>query len=78
MFTESEAVVGTMLEFMDQHQIPSLSVHDSLIVRKKDQALAEEVLKRRYEGACGIKPALEVTPGPDHHSEMRSTTTLAA
>ena len=52
-----------MLELMDKHGVPSLSVHDSLIVRTKDLGLTKEVLLKRYEAVCGIKPFLEVTWG---------------
>ena len=39
MFQESEAVMGTMLALMDKGS-PSYAVHDSLIVRAKDEALS--------------------------------------
>jgi hypothetical protein len=32
MYIESEAVIGSMLTLMRDHQVPSLPVHDSLIV----------------------------------------------
>jgi hypothetical protein len=33
MFAESEAILRTMLTLMDEHRVPSLCVHDSLIGR---------------------------------------------
>jgi len=36
MFTESEIIIGTMLEPMHSYGIPCFSVHDSIIVRKSD------------------------------------------
>ena len=34
MFTESEIIIGTMLELMHSFGIPCFSIHDSIIVRK--------------------------------------------
>jgi hypothetical protein len=50
-----------MLELMDKHQIPSFSIHDSLIVRERDLETAKEVLTRHYEEVVGIRPGLETT-----------------
>ncbi|GEO15992.1 hypothetical protein [Microvirga aerophila] len=61
MFVESQAMIDTMMELMDQHQAPSYSVHDSLIVRQRDLEIAEACLTRNYEAACGIKPALKIS-----------------
>lgn len=60
MFHESEAMLDTMLELMDK-EIPSLCVHDSLIVRETDAAMAESFLKANYGRRAGITPALTVT-----------------
>jgi len=40
MFTESEIIIGTMLELMHSYGIPCFSVHDSIIVLKSDQQIA--------------------------------------
>jgi hypothetical protein len=61
MYVESVAVMNTMLELMDKYQIPSFSIHDSLIVRERDLATAKETLARQYEEVIGIKPGLETT-----------------
>lgn len=58
MFLESQAMLGAMLELMDDHGIPSLSVHDSIIVRARDEEIAQGVLARHYEDVCGLKPFL--------------------
>ncbi|WP_186419713.1 hypothetical protein [Bosea sp. CS1GBMeth4] len=58
MYHESEAMLGAMLELMDGHGIPSLTVHDSLIVRKRDQKMAMEALRGHYMKICGIDPHL--------------------
>jgi hypothetical protein len=60
MFHESEAMVGAMLELM-KDGVPSLCVHDSLIVKEMDVALAESVLRSNYERMAGITPGLKVT-----------------
>lgn len=60
MFHESEAMLGAMLELMDDYGIPSLTVHDSLIVRESDVDTAQKALKRSYHRVCGIEPFLVV------------------
>jgi len=69
MFAESEAILGTMLTLMDEHGVPSLCVHDSLIVGRPHLALAKGILEKRYQHVCGIKPVLkdkgrQPAPGP--------------
>lgn len=61
MFIESQAVMNTMLQLMDEHQAPSLSVHDSLIVRERDLETAVKCLAKHYKACCGIEPALDIT-----------------
>lgn len=61
MFLESQAMLGAMLELMDDHGVPSLSVHDSIIVRARDEEIARGVLSKHYEGVCGLKPFLAVS-----------------
>ena len=60
MFIESEIVIGTMLELMETYNAPSFPVHDSLIVRKSDQALAMKVLTKQFKHKVGIEPRLKV------------------
>ena len=43
MFTESEVIVGSMLILMREHGVPSMPVHDSLIVPRSRRKLAEDV-----------------------------------
>ncbi|MGB5950118.1 MAG: hypothetical protein WBG82_12420 [Parvibaculum sp.] len=57
-FYESEAVIGTMLELL-KAGIPSLPVHDSLVVPKNAKSKAKAILERQYKTLCGIKPRLE-------------------
>ena len=60
MFTESEIIIGTMLELMHSYGIPCFSVHDSIIVRKSDQRIAMETLKDQFFRRTSIEPRLKV------------------
>jgi hypothetical protein len=60
MFQESEAVVATMLRLMREHQCPSLSVHDSLIVPISKREVAKKLLSDEYLKATKAKPQLVV------------------
>ena len=60
MFTESEIIIGTMLELMHSHCIPCFSVHDSIIVRKSDQRIAMDTLKDQFFRRTNIEPRLKV------------------
>ena len=65
MFLESKAVLGTMLELMTGHEVPSFSVHDSLIVPRSRTELAEAVLRGNYHDVIGVRPMLELhSPRP--------------
>jgi hypothetical protein len=59
MYFESVAIMNTMLDLKRTYSIPSLSVHDSLIVRKKDQSVTRESLKKHYLQACGAEPVIK-------------------
>jgi hypothetical protein len=61
MFTESEIIIGTMLELMHSFGIPCFSVHDSIIVRKSDQQIAMETLKDQFFRRTNIEPRLKVS-----------------
>ena len=60
MFIESEVIISTMQELMLKHQVPSLPVHDCIIVRKSDQELAMSVLSEQFKVIVGIEPRLKV------------------
>ena len=60
MFHESEAVVRTMFELMENHNAASYSVHDALIVRHRDIDAASSILKANYKASVGLEPALEI------------------
>ena len=48
MFIESQIIISTILELMNDHNIPSLPVHDCIIVQKSDQELAMRILSEQF------------------------------
>jgi hypothetical protein len=61
MFTESEVVIGTMLVLKREHGVPSMPVHDSLIVPHTKRKLAEQLLKDQFRRKTGVVPRLDVS-----------------
>jgi hypothetical protein len=61
-FREAEAVIGAMLILMRQHGIPSLSMHDGIIVPKSKADLAKRVLIGEFRRVVGVEPMLTVEP----------------
>jgi hypothetical protein len=59
MWLESEAVVSTVILLM-RSGVPSLPVHDSLIVPVPAAEMAKDVLNNNYSHVCGVTPALVV------------------
>jgi hypothetical protein len=57
MYLESQALFRTMLALMDDG-IPSLAVHDSLIVQCDREEEARDTLSKLYEAATGAKPRI--------------------
>jgi hypothetical protein len=55
MYLESEAVLGTMLA-LQAEGIPSLSVHDSLIVPLDSKQMARDTLHEQYRVTTGATP----------------------
>jgi hypothetical protein len=64
MFRESEAIIGAMLTLMREHRIPSLPVHDSLIVPASKFKLAKEALVHNFRKQTGVAPRLEPEEDP--------------
>jgi hypothetical protein len=64
MFIESQAMIGAMCELMALG-IPSLSVHDSLIVPASKQEVAEQTLSRHYLKETGTAPVLKISVGQE-------------
>jgi hypothetical protein len=61
MFIESEAMLGAMSELMSSG-IPSLTVHDSLIVPLTKREIAQQALSENYLKQTGIVPVLRLKP----------------
>jgi hypothetical protein len=55
MYLESQAMMAAMLQLMAE-AIPSLSIHDSLIVPSHFQEEATETLASCYYDSCGVWP----------------------
>jgi hypothetical protein len=58
MFVESEAIVGTMINLMKVYKVPSLCVHDSVIVPAGEVQLAAGLLACHYLWRVGLFPRL--------------------
>jgi hypothetical protein len=60
MYAESEIVIGAMRVLMDKG-IPSLPVHDSVVVPISQEALAMETIIDQFGKRLGVVPKLDVT-----------------
>jgi hypothetical protein len=60
MFAESKVIVGTMVALMKMRKVPSLAVHDSLIVPQGHEAWTCEVLSGCYWYHLRVKPLIKV------------------
>jgi len=65
MYLESEAIIGAMLELMRDHQVPSLPVHDSLIVPVSKFNVAKNALIHHFRIQTGVVPRLEPEEDPE-------------
>jgi hypothetical protein len=61
-FLEAEAVIGTMLILMRSRRVPSLSMHDGLIVPRSKAELAKTILAKEYRRVVGVAPMLTAEP----------------
>lgn len=59
-YEEAECFLAAMLELHEEHGIPSLPVHDSLIVRRRDIGLAIKALAGAYEARLGVQPVMSI------------------
>jgi len=60
MCEESLVMIGTMLDLMWEHAVPSLSVHDSLIVPASKAEIAREALAGRFLAGNKVRPLLKI------------------
>jgi hypothetical protein len=65
MYVESRAIFATMVELMGP-KVPSLAVHDSIIVPLNQHFLASEALRHFYKGCVKADPVL-VSHAPKGH-----------
>ena len=65
MFMESEAIIGAMLTLMRDHQIPSLPIHDSLIVPASKFHVAKGILIDQFRKQTGVTPKLDPEDDPE-------------
>jgi len=56
MYLEAEAMVRAMLQLKRAYEIPSLTVHDSIIVRERDMCAAAEAVTRSFTSVCDVEP----------------------
>ena len=64
MFSESRVIISTMLRLAREHNIPAAPVHDSLIVPRSKEEIAERVLDEQFTKIIGVKPTLKIRPLP--------------
>jgi hypothetical protein len=64
MFIESEAIIGAMLTLMRDHQVPSLPVHDSLIVPASKFLVAKGALVHHFRMQTKVIPRLDPEDDP--------------
>ena len=53
-YEESEAVIAALLQLIEEHDTIALPIHDSLLVKRQDVALAQSVLAKSYRKRFGI------------------------
>ena len=70
MYIESRAVFNTMLEFM-RRKVPSLAVHDSIIVPIEHHFLASQALRHYYNTFAKAEPVF-VSHAPEGRREVVS------
>ena len=49
-------MVRAMLQLKRAYGIPSLTVHDRIVVRERDVCAAAEAVTRRFQSVCGVEP----------------------
>jgi hypothetical protein len=62
MWAEAEAIRGAMIQLIKMYRVPSLPVHDSVLVPVSAVHLAMEALTSSYQFYCKIEPRVKVTP----------------
>jgi hypothetical protein len=61
-YIEAEAVINTMLILKRKRRIPSLSMHDGIIVPRSGVGWTKTILTQQYRKFVGVEPVLTVEP----------------
>ncbi len=69
-FKEAEAIIRTMLILKRRYGVPSLSMHDGLIVPRWKWDLAKDILTKEYRRVVGVEPMLTVEPDPKYFDPL--------
>lgn len=64
MWLESVVMISTMLDLKREYAVPSLSVHDSLIVPASKADTAARTLARRFKWVTRVQPLLKIKQPP--------------
>ncbi|MBV7381170.1 hypothetical protein [Maritimibacter dapengensis] len=59
-FVESEIISSAMLDLMRVSEVPSVPIHDCLLVKKKDVQKTKEAMSTAFCDQVGVKPTLSV------------------
>jgi len=68
MWLESVVMVATMRDLMGE-AVPSLSVHDSLIVPASKANIAAQALAKRFQWVTQVQPLLKINQPPQQETE---------
>jgi hypothetical protein len=60
MYREGQIIISTMLRLAREHNIPSLPVHDSLIVPASEAVTSKRMLEEEFAKTTGVRPTLKV------------------
>jgi hypothetical protein len=76
MWLESTVMVETMRDLMMGEAVPSLSVHDSLIVPASKAHMAAQALSGRFRWVTQVQPQLKINqPAEDRQKETKGEST---
>jgi hypothetical protein len=59
-YIESEVLMGTLLELMDDQNVCALPIHDGVIVAVSHAGVTEDVFKSNFEKIVGVRPMVSI------------------
>lgn len=62
MYIESRVIISTMVRLASEHSVPSIPVHDSILVPRSKVAIARSILEEQFNKVVGVTPLLKVYP----------------